>query len=151
MSITIKVGKFDVTVSNAAEAAALLRELESTENKATAENPKPSIHSQEAEDHKADATSFDPAIATMTLRFLKAIRDGGSSGVQSEAIMKALEVERPKAVGSRSAAVNRLLKGLQFSPGKVYDNPKTFNGRIWTPKKQMQAAITALEQRMGAH
>jgi len=112
--------------------------------------PKPANGSSSHEDREDD--NLDPATAQMALKFLKAIRDGGATGgIQSEAVMGAFGVTAPKAIGSKSGAVNTLLTdALGMRLKSVYVNPKTPNGRFWKPGKKIDEAIYALEQRLAA-
>ena len=83
--------------------------------------------------------------------FLKLIAEYGMSGVKLDAIMKILRVDHPKAVGSKSAAINRKIEEYGFDPDDVYTNPRDSTGdRSWRPGPALKEAINALEGRKRA-
>jgi len=158
MTIKINIDGYEVTVSDPAEAAALLHALKKQPEKPVI----PAIHEQRVaietpavpmiEDQPRGA-DFDSEAALTALRFLKTVRDGqANGGVQSNAIMSALGVTKPKAIGSKSASINKLIKSLGFSVSAVYVNPRSPDiGRIWKPRRNMAQAIAQIEQRLAAH
>lgn len=165
MSIKMVVDGIEITAESAADAVALLKELRpKTSAKQQDESVQeillvhaPRKAKRPSGKPKRNPRTPEPAPVTVpdwappsTLKFLSAIRDGGSAGTESEAVMKALGVTKPKAIGSRSATINRVLEQLGFKPAQVYGNDRTANGRVWKPRRLMQDAIAALEKRLAA-
>lgn len=150
MAYTLKINGFDVEASTAAEAAALLRELQ--------HGPKPAPPSAPAIVEKTPQipagngamSDLDPASSESALKFLRTIRDSGT-GIEADRLMSALGVTKPKGIGSKSASVNRVLKAVGLKPRFVYSNPRGPTGRIWKPAKRMGEAIQLLEQRSTTH
>jgi hypothetical protein len=158
MAINIIVNGFEVSVSDPTEAAALLGALKKAGetaaiNSKPAEAPALPPTAVNGSSSSAELADINTGTAQMALRFLKAIRDGGASGgIQSDAVMTALGVTVAKAIGSKSAAINTLIKdGLGMRPKSAYVNPKTKEGRFWKPGRQIGNAIQQLEQRLAAH
>jgi hypothetical protein len=81
-------------------------------------------------------------------RFLRAIRDHRETGIQAEGLMPVFGVTKPKALGSRSGPVNKLIRDLGFSVGRVYKNPRTATGRLWKPGPKIKEVIELIEQRL---
>lgn len=168
MSIKMVVDGIEITAESAADAVALLKELrpktsakqqdESVQEILLVHAPRKAKRTNSAKfKRNPSPRAPEPATVTVpdwappsTLKFLTAIRDGGTAGTESEAIMKALGVSKPKAIGSRSATINRVLEQLGFKPAQVYGNDRTANGRVWKPRRLMQDAIAALEKRLAA-
>jgi hypothetical protein len=161
MSIKMVVDGIEITVSNTEEAATLLKELRQKQPEKQAPNefsaevgqrkqPKGKAQQQKHRRSPAPRTGVPEWAPESALQFLLAIRDGGNSGTEVEALMHALRVTKPKAIGGRSAIINRLLNQMGFDPGLVYDNKRTANGRIWKPKRAISEAIAALERKSAA-
>lgn len=158
MGYTIKIGEFEVTADTPADAAALLRELRKSEPQVApaavkpAEKPNLQAFQGTGNGLSAALAEFDPNAADTALKFLKAIRAAGQSGgIQAKAMMEVLGVTAPKAIGSKSAAVNKTISRLGLKPKAVYLNPRTPDGRIWKPGRKMGEAIQLLEERLAAH
>jgi hypothetical protein len=158
MSFTIHVDDIQVTVTSLSEAAALIRELRVGKRVAAVEakplvSPEPERPAALAPAPAPTNGSIEPidlALGNTAVRFLKVIREN-PNGVQADTVMPTLGVTKAKAIGSRSGPINRLLTDLGFKPKAVYRNPRSATGRIWQPGKQLQNAISAIEQRLGAH
>lgn len=99
---------------------------------------------------KESETKFPEWVPDSALKFLVAVRNAGPSGADSEAMMKALGVTKPKALGGRSAIINRLIEDTGFAQGQVYDNRRTSAGRFWKPRKHLPEAIAAIQNRLSA-
>lgn len=151
MSYTIKIDGFEVTAATPADAAALLRELRKTETQAPKAQEKPSLQAFHGNGLSASLAEFDPNAADTALKFLKAIRTGQTVGIHARVLMDALGVTVPKAIGSKSAAVNKTITRLGLKPKTVYSNPRTADGRVWKPGRKMGEAIQMLEERLAAH
>jgi hypothetical protein len=157
---TIKVDGIEITAASAADAVALVRELKggkSSQNgqappiaeKPPQENPRQQVLLAGSAD---DLDPISPENTRMSLEFLKAIRDGADSGgIMAPVLVKLLGVSAPKAIGSKSATVNKVIKRTGLSVTKVYVNPKTPSGRIWRPGRKMNEAIHLIEQRLAHH
>jgi len=160
-TFTIKVNGYEVSASTPADAAELLREL-SKGGKASDILPPMNAAQKDLfqkNPRKTGTTSIiggdelepmKPEQASMTLEFLKAIRDGGATGVTAPVLMKVLGVTAPKAIGSKSATINKIIKQVGLADSRVYTNPKTANGRIWRPARRMNEAIQLIEKRLDA-
>ena len=147
-----------VTVSSAAEAAQLLRELGAgggaTPAPAAAPASPPAAVAPprfRQEQESFSLVPVDPTVGALAIRFLKAIREN-PDGIQVDGIMAAIGLDKPKAVGSRSAAINSLLKNLGFKVEAVYRNPRQGKdgGRLWQPARKIGEAISLIEQRLAA-
>jgi hypothetical protein len=135
--IRINVNGHDVFVSNPAEAAALLREL------ANVEAPKvgrPKLNLPP----KNGAEGMNSA-----LTFLTTVTAAGTSGADSEHVMKALDTDEPKGVGGRLVKVNNLLLRLGFSPDEVYKKVRTPDGKRWKQGPKIVQAMGAIKQEQG--
>jgi hypothetical protein len=153
MSIKFSVDGIEFTADTAAEAAAMLRELRMHRGvSSTLAGRRGRAGAAPRGDHAPGELKAEfPAWAHgAALKFLTTIRDGGSKGIGSTLVMKALDTTKPKAIGGRSAIINRLLQELGFSPSQVYDNSRTPIGRVWAPKKQIGVAIDKLQQDLAA-
>lgn len=153
MSITLKIDGVEFVVASTDEAAELYKRLRSGEVRAKQQTPvKAAPNAKRPARRKRGIGFLKVAPPDVALKFLKTIRDAGAAGAAAEDVRKALGVTHPKGVGSRSAAINRLLRETQLSPEAVYDNPKSRNGvRVWKAGRRMNHAISALEQRLAAH
>jgi hypothetical protein len=155
MSIKFTVEGIDFTVDTAAEVAAIVRELRGLRRVAMKAAPVETM-AKNAANAKAERESNEPDAGFpnwapgAALKFLTTIRDGGPNGVSAEPIMRALNASTPKAIGGRSAIINRLLRKHGFTPTHVYDNERTQKGRVWIPRKQLPNAISQLEQGLAA-
>ena len=150
MAITLKFDGIEYFVSTPAEAAELTRELKKgAAIVAPAAHEKPSKQANSRQN--GSEIEIDPDVAARALKFLKAIRDGSDEGVQSDVMMTVFGVRHAKAIGSRSGAVNRLIKDMGFRLNSVYKNPRTPNGRVWRSGRSMAHAISTIEQRLAAH
>lgn len=86
------------------------------------------------------------AVRAIGLRFLTVIRDHTlSGGATVEQIMEVLGASHPKGVGSKAAAINKLLNESGFETPEVYTNPRDPNGvRWWKAGPKMEDAISEL-------
>lgn len=118
--------------------------------------PTPARIQQPAETHTANAhfqmplttiTESSPTHKT-TLKFLRLIEDHRLTGAKTGDIMPVIGATKPKGVGSKSAAVNRVLAAHGFSEiDEVYTNQRdVFGERLWKPGPAMGAAIDAIER-----
>lgn len=156
MAYTVKVDGIEVTASTPAEAAALVAELRkvqiATEGRSKSSEKSLQDFQGFGNGLSMTLTELNPATAGTALKFLKAIRAGSQSGgVQAEALMSVLAITAPKAIGSKSAAVNKVITNLGLKPKTVYINPRTAAGRIWKGGRNLDHAIQLLEQRLAAH
>lgn len=141
MSIKMNVGGIEVTISDPAEAAALLRELDA--------NPPPKSARKRA-NGGATAGNYpvNADLAEKALRFLKVI-DDADGPLSTSAIMDALDVKTGNAVGGATKKVNSLLSDLGYRKHLVYRNErKPRQPRTWSSGRDIQPAITALEQKI---
>ena len=136
MSIQMNIGGIDVTVTDPAEAAALLREL----------GKKPASGAA-----KSEVVSFTPVNADMaekTLRFLNVINDADSP-LSTKSVMDVLGVKTGNAVGGATKKINNLLADLGYSKHLVYKNPKKpRHPRTWSSGRDIELAIEALEKKI---
>ena len=142
MAIKFVVHGVEVTASNAAEAAALIREL------GNAPTPQRTViraapGAQVMLRHKG----FDVKYAAVD--FLSLIRNAGDNGISVAGLMPAVQARRPKGVGARAGMINKLLVELGFDPAQVYENPRTSEGRIWKAGPKMDAALEAVKRKAG--
>jgi hypothetical protein len=154
-TITFKIDGIEISASSVADALELIRELK--KNPLAAEEkqapPNKATHNGHGgvitgKDH-VNFAAIDADNAKMALNFLSTIRDGGN--VEAGPLMKVLGVTAPKGLGSKSAAVNKVIKAVGLKPAAVYKNPKTHEGRIWRPARRMREAIQLLEQKLDQH
>jgi hypothetical protein len=146
MSYTIKIDGYEVTAATPADAAALLRELRKPEGTVTPpkSTEKPILQAFHGNGLSAALAEFDPNAADTALKFLKAIRQSGE--LEAKGLMQVLGVTAPKAIGSKSATVNKTLTRLGLKPKAVYNNPRTPEGRVWKPGRKMGEAIQLLTE-----
>jgi hypothetical protein len=153
MSIKFTVKGLDISVSSAAEAAALIRELadESSPPRRTPIKARAQRTGQFKSRNRQLPLPTSPQangfhVAKMASEFLTAIDRGPEGGVDGEAMAKVLGVSHGKGIGSRAAAINILLRQLGFSRTEVYQNDRTSAGRLWKPGPKLDQAITAVKQ-----
>ena len=141
MSIKMNVGGIEVTISDPVEAAALLRELNA--------NPPPKSARKGANGSAVEGNyPINADLAEKALRFLKVIDDAGSP-LPTDAIMDALDVKTGNAVGGATKKINSLLSELGYRKELVYRNQrKPRHPRTWSSGRDIQPAITALEQKI---
>jgi hypothetical protein len=152
MSIKFTVKGLDISVSSAAEAAALIRELadESSTQRRTPTKPRAQRTGQFKSRNRQlplespGANGFH--VAKMASEFLTAIDRGPEGGIDGEAMAKVLGVAHGKGIGSRAAAINILLRQLGFSRTEVYQNDRTSVGRLWKPGPKLDQAMVAVRQ-----
>jgi hypothetical protein len=89
--------------------------------------------------------------ARMVHKFLTVIVNAGSRGTSTNAIMKAVDIEKPQAFGNRGMNINRLLAKLGFdSPDEVYTNDRNDEGdREWKAGPKAYEALTAVARVAG--
>lgn len=152
MSITVQIdANIQVICSTPAEAVAVVRELRGNAVFAAPVVSQPLPLSEQRTNGSSQTHEFDSDVLNATHRFLKTIREN-PGGVQKDAIMTVLGVSHPKAIGSKSVPINKLIGNLGFRQlSSVYKNPKTPTGRIWRPGKQLNAALQLVEQKLAAH
>jgi hypothetical protein len=158
---TINYDGIEITASSPADAAALVRELKSGKSSQNGQLLPAEGKSQGSSSRTQqvimigsddDLDPISPENTRMALEFLKAIRDGAAiGGIQAAVLVKVLGVSAPKAIGSKSATINKLIKRIGLGVEKVYTNPKTASGRIWRPGRKMNYAIDLIEQRLANH
>lgn len=86
------------------------------------------------------------------LKFLKYVHDFGASGSATlQGVMQIMSVDNPKGVGSKSAAINRVLVAHGFKPDEVYVNPRDGSGeRLWRPGSRIREAIEVIGKEDGS-
>lgn len=142
----------EIEVQTLAEAAELVRMLTDAATP-QAEPARQSIRKPVARQPKAKSSansSFPDWAPQAALSFLTTIRDAGQSGAHTDAMMKSLGITAPKALGGRSAIINRVIEDIGYAQTQVYDNKRTAAGRIWKPRKHLQDAIKALQDHLAA-
>jgi len=81
-----------------------------------------------------------------TLKFLRAIRDGGDQGVYGEALRIVLGLESGRALGGAMSGINRTITNAGFNPEPdVYHRTRDLEGRRWQPGRRIASAITSIE------
>lgn len=141
MTITLKIGDIEVTASTPAEAAAVIRELHSSD--------KGYLNEGKGSSGVTEIEHIDPEILDRSLKFLEKIKEFSPKGADSDKIMMALRVAHPKAVGAKSVAVNKLLTDLGFRKGSVYrSQKKPHQGRLWKAGPSIEKAITTLKREL---
>jgi hypothetical protein len=160
MPIPLVINGQEVSVQDVSTAAAIILEIQKQQAASAngaAKTPSIKAEPPPKEQPVAPATAplradFDSEGAQVALKFLKTIREGSSDGIASEALMEVFGVSKKKAIGSRSAGVNKVLISLGLNVKAVYKNPRTATGqRAWKPGRQMNNAIAMIEQRLAAH
>lgn len=152
MGIKLNFDGVEFEAATAAEAAELYRQLRTASAVPTpaAARAAPHVAKPPRADDEPEG-SFPDWAPGAAVAFLKAIRDAGPQGADSATMMKALGISLPKALGGRSAIINRLIVDCGLNPTQVYDNKRTGQGRFWKPKKHLPDAISAIEKRVAAH
>jgi hypothetical protein len=153
MGIKIMYEGVQFEASDAAEAAELFRQLRGGPVPSIRVNPpQPATASKGPQYQSVLPTEFPDWVAPAALKFLVAIREAPSEGADSATMMKALglALDQPKALGGRSAMINRLIEDTGLSPSSVYDNKRTGKGRFWKPKRYLSEAIANVEKRLAA-
>jgi len=152
-TITFKIDGIEISASSVADAAELIRELKKDRSADEAKPEPPKIerngHRVLVVGNEEDFAAIDADNGKMALNFLSTIRDGGN--VPAATLMKVFGVTAPKALGSKSATVNKVIKAVGLKPGMVYKNPKTQEGRTWKPGRRMGDAIQLIEKRLAQH
>jgi len=95
-------------------------------------------------------SAFPDWVPEAAFKFLSAIRDAGQSGADSETMMKALGIDQPKALGGRSAIINRFIESTGHTQAQVYDNKRTSAGRFWKPRKHLGDVIDVISDGLAA-
>jgi len=140
MALKFIVHGIEVTATNAAEAAALIRELGNAPTpQRTAIRAAPGTHVM------LRTKGFNVNYAAVD--FLSLIRNAGDSGIAVSGLMPAVQARRPKGVGARAGMINKLLVELGFDPSQVYENPRTPEGRLWKAGPKMDAALEAVKRK----
>jgi hypothetical protein len=152
MGIKLNFDGMEFEAATAAEAAELYRQLR---NASTVPPPSaaraPIIHAnKQPRTEDEPEGSFPDWTPIAAIAFLKAIRDAGPQGAGSGTMMAALGITMPKALGGRSAIINRLIVDCGLNPSQVYDNKRTGQGRFWKMKRHLPDAISAIEKRLAA-
>lgn len=138
----------EVTATDAAEAAKLIRELGKQEIRPEQSWPSgtrahPIIPPRrKLLNLKNRKNGFDAR--SVAVEFLTKIRDAGRNGTNAEGLMELLGARHPKGIGSKSASINELIVKNGFTLHDVYDNPRTAEGRIWKAGPKMEAALQTL-------
>jgi hypothetical protein len=140
MAIKINFPGFEIAVSTAAEAAAVVRELSGLTSPPQRGRPK-------STEPKPQKKGFDVDMAT--LDFLNAIRAAGDDGATSEAIQKALKANEPKGIGSKAGRVNKVIKKLGYGVDSVYTSVREpGEGRFWSAAPKMDEAYEAIRRKI---
>jgi hypothetical protein len=138
MTVKLNVGGIEVSVADLDEAAALLRKLQG----GTQQKPAIVANGHDAEDA---GVPVDPESAQFALKLLRAIQNA-PKGIKADGIMPLIGVSTPKAIGSKTAALNKIIKDLGFKKQMVYRNPrKPGEGRTWYPGRKIANVIAAIE------
>lgn len=106
------------------------------------------VREEKSAANERDPAAADPQAVRTAVEFLKAISGGGQAGVRTDRIIVALGVPHGRAIGGRLALVNKLLEEKAYTKTHVYSNKKTADGRIWKPRKSIEAAIATLEAQL---
>ena len=150
-TIKLTIKGYPVEVSTAADAFELIRLAE--EEAAVTRSALPNAggngrSKRETTRHAIDAA--DSQTLRLTLDFMRAIQGQGQVGVSTDRIQTVLGVSSGRAIGGRLALINRILEDQQFSVRDIYSNKKSAEGRIWKPKKSIDAAISVIDQKLKA-
>jgi hypothetical protein len=145
MTLKFIVHGIEVTATNAEEAAKLIKALAGE----TAPSP---LRQRERVERPRETRASKLrrvrlfVLTTATVRFLETIKQAGNSGIRAETLMEPLRADHPKGIGSRVAKINEYLGKLGFDPEQVYSNPRTAEGRLWTPGPKLDAALEAAKK-----
>ena len=140
MAITLTIDSISVTVPSVKTAAALIREL-----RRAGEPGLPKVELGSEHDKQSLRVSNELLSVGTALKFLRTINDA-HEGASTDAIMKVLGVTDPKAVGSRTSALNKLLKSFAMAPSSVYYSSRVGERRIWKGGDQLAIAIGYLRE-----
>lgn len=90
------------------------------------------------------------AVPPLAFKFLKAIRHHhATGGMLAEQVAHILGVAHTKGIGSKTAAINKLLGTLGYHPTAVYTNDRDSNGdRHWLASPFIDHAIEAVSKEM---
>jgi hypothetical protein len=142
MTVKLNVGGIEVSISDLDEAAALLRKLQGSAQVA------PQVVAN-ANGHDPAAVTVDAEMAQFSLKMLRAIQNA-PKGIKADGIMPLIGVSSPKAIGSKTAGMNKILRDLGLKQHAVYKNPrKAREGRTWYPGRKIADAIAAIEAALG--
>jgi len=148
MSLKFIVQGIEVTATDAVEAAKLIRELAGQYAAASQAAPTQATPpAPSTERPRIKIRKRGPFImTTAAVRFLTAIKEAGNNGMRGADLMEPLRTDHPKGIGSRVAKINEYLTKLGFEPEQVYRNPRTAEGRLWTPGPKLDAALEAAKK-----
>jgi hypothetical protein len=145
MAITLTIDGIPITVASVKTAVALIQGL----RRATAsELPRVELRAErngEVLPDMGQRTSDQGTVIRTAMKFLMAIRDA-PDGAQTSVIMKALGVTDPRAIGSRTSTINKVLKSLGMTHSSVYYSNRLIDGRLWLPGDQLPSAIGNLRK-----
>lgn len=110
--------------------------------------PKSKPPAAPVDDDRIPLSAFPEWAPKATLDFLRAIVAAPPDGADSEMMKRALGVTEPKALGGRSAVINRLIESTGFRLHQVYDNTRTAKGRFWKSRKAIDDVIAEIERRI---
>jgi len=143
MTIKMNIGGIDVSVTDPAEAAALLRELQ--------KQPKEPVTHVTHENKRngangSDSKPVDLDVAQTALALLTLV-SSTRMALSTEQVMESLGLTSFNAVGGTTKKVNQLLADLGFEKKMTYRNPKRQNEpRYWLKGRQTDEAISVLKK-----
>ena len=137
MSIKLNFKGIELTVTHAAEAVALLREL--------TETPPPKIGRPLSKPLELFPDT-EPDGSQHAIAFLTTIANADADGATADDLAKVVGVKHTKGVGGKAARINNILIGLGFKPDEIYSNTKTLEGRFWKPRPRIHEAIGKLKK-----
>lgn len=151
-AIKLTIRGIPVEVSTPADAFELIRLAEASESASHPASAPANGRRAPAPQHaQSKQQTADPQALRLAAEFLRAIQSGGAIGVGTDRIMGALKVTHGKAVGSRLAHINRIIESTGFPIREVYSNKKSSEGRVWKPRKSLDAAIASIDQSLNAN
>lgn len=155
MTLKFTVHGIEVTANDAAEAAALIRELASPSINSSASNTSPPTREPIRRIKLEGRTTGSPRpiakdgfdVALATFRFLSKLQTDEMIGKEAnEFLMDVLQSAHPKGIGVKLGRVNKYIRNIGFDPDHVYENPRTAEGRIWRGKSKLDAAREAIRR-----
>jgi hypothetical protein len=140
-AIKINFEGMDITVGNADDLAATVRALQGLKGQRATDTPAPRQMSLVPNDVSRDNTK-------VTIAFLESIVGAGDKGSEADQIMRAVGIDKPKALGGVSVRVNNVLLKHQFKPEDVYSNRRPTDGspRTWKSGHRIQEALESLRK-----
>jgi hypothetical protein len=157
--IKLTIRGYPLEVSNPADAFELIRLDEESQRKSVKTKDVTVIElgkgnappKAEVPPEPPKPSTTDPVILKTASEFLRVVQGAGPTGVLTERIIQALGVPHGRAIGGKLALVNKHLESIGFHRrDEIYSNKKTANGRIWKPRKSIDAALSVTDQQLRA-